>query len=122
MQEKLRQQLDVAVMVRFQVIRGGLRQRTGNYIYSGSRCHDFGWRFRQTYCGGLSGEVPSTMIAEVAEGKWDQQIEATWHDSASAEHWYRYEKDYGRDDPEPEPDDDGSWQRIGGWKYPVRRH
>ena len=35
---------------------------------------------------------------------------ATWHDAASAEHWYRHEKDYG---------DDGDDE---GWFYEEEEH
>lgn len=113
-------QVDDAVMARFREIRAGLRERTGNYIYSGGRCQNLGWRFRQRFR--LRSEV-EPVATEIESGLWDSEIEATWHGAASAEHWYRYEKDYGRDDPEPECDPDvinGTHYRIGGVKCAKR--
>lgn len=58
--------------------------------YDGNRCkpENLGWRFQQ-YFGNPSDPQ------EVLDGEWDEQIVATYHEAASAEHWYRYEKDWG---------------------------
>ena len=59
------------------------------YCYDGHRCEaeSLGWRFRQSH-----GDVA---ISEIEAGKWDEQIAATYHEAASSEYWYRYEKDWG---------------------------
>lgn len=108
--------VNIAVAERFNAIRHTFRYREGDYLYDGSRCSpgELGWRFRQTLSlflhqpGGLQWEPPAALIGEIAAGQHDKIIEATWHDAASAEHWYRYEKDYGQPD-EPDwdfPDDE----------------
>lgn len=95
-------------------IRPRLKQRDGEYLYGGCRARpeELGWRFRQNLSlylkqpGGLCWEPPTEVVGQVEAGEHDALIEATWHDAASAEWYYRYEKDYGRDDPEPELFDD----------------
>lgn len=88
--------LDVAVEKRFNEIKGSLSERPDNecktgfgHVYDGSRClpQNLGWRFRQAF-----GAVdPKEIIA----GEFDTEIEETWHEAASSEHWYMYEKDWG---------------------------
>jgi hypothetical protein len=62
------------------------------YVYDGNRCEadSLGWRFRQSH-----GDFPTTAILE---GLCDEQIAATFHEAAGAEHWYMYEKDWGYDE------------------------
>ncbi len=106
----LRQQVDDAVAARFLAIRKGLKRRTGDYLYDGHRClpEELGWRFRQNLSlklhepGGLAWNPYPELPAEIEEGKHDGKIEHTWHDGASAEWYYTHEKDYGRDEPEPD--------------------
>jgi hypothetical protein len=110
--------VDKAVAERFKAIRKTLKVRDGEFLYSGARCApDFlGWRFRQNLSlelaqpGGIGWEPPDTLAGEIAEGKHDAVIEATWHDAASAEWYYRFEKDYGRDEPEPDYMDEDSYE------------
>lgn len=60
----------------------------GEYLYGGSRTMpaNLGWRFLQNY-----GEP--TFEALMA-GEYDEHLIANYHDAASAEHWYRYEKQW----------------------------
>lgn len=100
--------VEQAVATRFLAIRYRLVQREGDYLYGYPRTypHNLGWRFRQNLSlklkepGGVQWPGYPELPAEIAAGKHDEMVEATWHDAASAEHWYRYEKDYGRDEPE----------------------
>jgi len=79
----------VAIALRAAVIVSSFEHQEGSFVYDGNRCDpaNLGWRFVQYY-----GAPP---ISELFEGKWDQELEATYHDAASAEHWYRHEKDWG---------------------------
>lgn len=107
-QDYARRLVDEAVAWRFQLLE--IRRRTGDYCYDDRRCSpdELGWRFRQRVFrvnGGpqLSGAglyaVPTAaMPDEIRAGKWDAEIEATLHDAASAAWFYRYEKEYGRDE------------------------
>jgi hypothetical protein len=85
-----------AVASRFQAIRGGLKPKTGDVIYEGGRTapSELGWRFRQSVLGWIGATVPADMPKAVLEGKFDAEIEATWHDAARAQHWYTYEKQW----------------------------
>lgn len=79
-----------AVAARFQAIQHRLVQGPEiGVAYDGNRClpKNLGWRFAQSH-----GEPDST---EILAGKWDAEIEDTWHKAARAEHWYRHEKDWG---------------------------
>ena len=82
-------EFDSAVAARFTEIQSTLVKRTGDFLYSGTRTlpECLGWRLRQNF--------GSCDVADVAAGAIDDQIAETWHAAASAEHWYRYEKDYG---------------------------
>ena len=84
-----REMLKRAVADRFAVIRDTLVQKQGDYVYSGNRCHaeELGWRFIQSH-----GMIDAQ---EIRDGKHDEKVTATWHEAASAEHWYMYEKDWG---------------------------
>jgi hypothetical protein len=102
--------VDRAVSDRAREIRSQWRQKDGDYVYTGHRTglDNLGWRFRQTFYNGQMtdaegraglGATPyPEMVAEIYTGKHDRLIEATWHDAASAEWYYKYEKDYGRDE------------------------
>lgn len=94
--------VDAAVAERFKAIRPTLvekkrgepnslngRESFDEYCYDGCRTEpdSLGWRFAQYH-----GEPP---VAEIAAGKWDKEIEWTWHEAASSEYWYRHEKDWG---------------------------
>lgn len=81
-----------AVADRFRFLLPYLRQKEGEYIYDGNRCapENLGWRVRQIY--------NTSRIEYVLNGMIDDQIIATWHEAASAEHWYTREKDWGWED------------------------
>ena len=59
------------------------------YCYDGNRCkpESLGWRFEQMF--------GSPEPQEILDGKWDAEIEETYHEAADSEYWYRYEKDWG---------------------------
>lgn len=120
-QKELRAELDRAVMARFAIIRPRFQQRTGDYLYSS---HNWAWRFRQNHSqsdatglAGLCGIIPDTMPTEVALGQWDSQIEETWHDEASARYFYRYEKDWGREEEEDKEDEEEKERGRGRGKF-----
>lgn len=60
------------------------------FCYDGNRCEadNLGWRTRQTVGFELSPE-------QIAAGEYDESIVIGFHEAASSEHWYRYEKDWG---------------------------
>jgi len=60
-----------------------------DYCYDGNRCkpENLGWRFQQSF--------GSPEPLQIEAGEFDAQIEATYHEAAGAEYWYRYEKDWG---------------------------
>jgi len=81
-----------AVARRFEKIRHteAFQPKEGDYCYDGNRtqAENIGWRSAQT-----SGfEVPP---AKVEAGFYDEAIAKGFHEAASAEHYYRYEKDWG---------------------------
>lgn len=78
-----------AVAQRMAAILLTIDEKEGYHLYGGHRCQpeNLGWRFIQSY-----GEPDPQ---EILDGKWDAQIEANYHDAASAEYYYRYEKDWG---------------------------
>lgn len=108
-QDYARRLVDEAVAERFQQLT--IQRRTGDYCYLDRRCspENLGWRFRQRVFevnggpqlsgAGLCAVPKASMPNEIRDGKWDAEIEATLHDAARAANWYRYEKDYGRDEP-----------------------
>jgi hypothetical protein len=81
--------VDDAVARRFRVIRSRLTPRGAGHCYDGRRTRpeSLGWRFAQYY-----GTPPD---GDVLAGAYDAAIEATWHDAADAEHYYRHDKDWG---------------------------
>jgi len=90
--------IDKVVAERIKQIGPGLRRRHGDYIYDGNRCRpeNLGWRVLQNHRFAPKFLDRGEIVAkDVLSGKWDDLIEHTWHDAASAEHWYRYEKDWG---------------------------
>lgn len=80
-----------AVQDRFEQLLPGLEQNQGDYCYDGNRCtpREVSWRV---------GIIEDMTPEQVTAGELDDCIVATWHERASAEHWYRYEKDWGWDD------------------------
>ncbi len=87
-----RDALDLAVERRFEIIRAAHEfdwKRDGDYCYDGNRTRgsELGWRLRQRF-GALDP-------VSVEAGTHDSEIAATFHESASAEYYYRYEKDWG---------------------------
>jgi len=104
----VQKQVDEAVAERFKQLI--IQQRSGDYLYGDHRCapEQLGWRFRQTvfavaggpqmYGTGLLAIPKASMPDEIRAGKWDAEIESTLHNAAAAGHWYRFEKDYGRDE------------------------
>jgi len=57
--------------------------------YDGNRCkpENLGWRFQQMH--------GSPDAQAILDGGYDLLIVETYHEAASSEHWYRYEKDWG---------------------------
>jgi hypothetical protein len=101
--------LKVAIAKRAASLIPTFVQRSGGYCYDGNRCRaeNLGWRFiqniacsRYTPAPGasigpveLSGKnLPEPTPEAVERGEFDAVIEATFHDAASAEHYYRFEK------------------------------
>ena len=60
------------------------------FCYDGNRCRaeNLGWRARQETDSEKSPE-------QIAAGEYDEQIVIGYHEAASSEHWYRFEKDWG---------------------------
>jgi len=83
--------VDAAIAARFLLIRhgGNFTYRDGDFCYDGNRCkpESLGWRFVQTF--------GAPCVAEIKGGALDAEIAATYHEAAEAEHWYRFEKDWG---------------------------
>jgi hypothetical protein len=88
-----------AVAERFEHIKGGeaFAERDDShpeamfgYCYDGNRCRpeNLGWRSAQTVGFDMSPE-------QVEAGEYDDSIAVGFHEAASSEHWYRYEKDWG---------------------------
>jgi hypothetical protein len=88
-----------AVAERFEAIKGGeaFAERDAShpeamfgYCYDGNRCRaeNLGWRTAQTVGFELTPE-------QIAAGEYDEQIAIGFHEAASSEYWYRYEKDWG---------------------------
>ena len=114
--------VDEAVAERFLAIRSKFRERPGDYVYNGPRTapDQLGWRFRQNMSlamhdpRGLAWPCYPQLPDEIARGQHDRMIEHTWHDAASAEHYYLYEKDYGCfDEPEYPNEDDLTEKETG---------
>ncbi len=91
-----RDALDEAVAARFDIIKGtdAFAHRDEDspgfgYCYDGNRTlgSELGWRFRQMH-GSLNPE-------EIERGTHDGLLAATYHEGASCEYYYRYEKDWG---------------------------
>ena len=64
--------------------------KAGEFCYDGNRCRaeNLGWRTAQTV--GYEASVD-----EIAAGNFDAEIAVGFHEAASSEHYYRYEKDWG---------------------------
>ncbi len=89
-----------AVAERFEAIKDGeaFAERDQNhpdshgfgFCYDGNRCRaeNLGWRTAQTVGFEKSPE-------EIAAGEYDSEIAVGWHEAASSEFYYRYEKDWG---------------------------
>ncbi len=60
------------------------------FSYDGNRteAENLGWRTRQTVGFEKSPE-------EIAAGEYDEEIVIGFHEAASSEYYYRYEKDWG---------------------------
>lgn len=86
-----------AVAERFKTIRSSFKPKAGSYLYGYSRtaAGNLGWRFIQNLNIPLRSERFVPDPKDILAGKYDAQIEATWHDAASAEDWYANEKDWG---------------------------
>lgn len=86
------------------------RQSLG-YCYDGNRTRpeNLGWRLLQAVelshleqpgagCMGSPAlknkKVPTPTVEAIEAGQFDEVIEITWHEAASAEYWYRYEKQW----------------------------
>lgn len=95
----MRNLLNKMVAKRFSQLQPYLRKKNGDYIYGRYRTkpENLGWRFRQTYYfrnGGLQHKPSLWLCLKVWLGFEDDLLEKVWHDAASAEHWYRYEKQW----------------------------
>lgn len=84
--------IEQAVAFRFSRIVGGLQRKQGEYVYDCNRCcaTQLGWRFLQMF-----GPFRNPAVDDIKAGRYDEQIEATWHEAASSQHWYQFEKDWG---------------------------
>lgn len=109
--EELAAAVDAAVAARFRAIKPTLTEKRGDYCYDGYRTspEELGWRFRQNMCIKSrdihTWQPHETMPVEIAAGKYDKEIEATWHSAAGASYFYQFEKDWGHpDDVEPAED------------------
>lgn len=89
-----------AVAERFEAIKGGeaFAERDTDpdgfgFCYDGHRCQaeNLGWRTRQTVGFDMTPD-------QIAAGEYDEQIAIGYHEAASTEHWYRFEKDWGHED------------------------
>lgn len=90
-----------AVAERFEAIKGSeaFAERTDineygtGFCYDGNRCRpeNLGWRTAQTVGFENSPE-------EIAAGEYDEQIAIGFHEAASSEYYYRYEKDWGHEE------------------------
>lgn len=78
-----------AIAQRAMVLIPKITPKTGEHCYDGNRCkpENLGWRFQQ--------EIGSPEPQEILDGKWDEEIEDIYHHSANAEHYYRFQKDWG---------------------------
>ncbi len=67
----------------------GHRDIGSGYCYDGNRTEpeNLGWRFAQYY-----DHITSE---EIASGEYDEAVIWTYHEAASSEYYYRYEKDWG---------------------------
>jgi hypothetical protein len=81
--------LKAAIAVRLTALIPAIKQKEGDYCYDGNRCkpENLGWRFQQ--------EIGHPSLDEVKAGKWDDEVEWTYHHAANAEHYYRFQKDWG---------------------------
>jgi hypothetical protein len=81
-----------AVAARFLLIKDNesFAHRDDGFCYDGNRteAENRGWRARQTVGFALPSE-------QVAAGDYDEQIVIAFHEAASSEYYYRYEKDWG---------------------------
>lgn len=97
-------ELDEVVAKRFEKIKDGeaFAERDAShpdshgmgFCYDGNRCRpeSLGWRFRQMHGRATDSNLN---LGEIKSGLWDEQIAATYHEAASSEYYYRYEKDWG---------------------------
>ena len=79
-----------AIAARLTQIVGGITEGDSKeFAYDGNRCkpENLGWRFQQWF------GAPNPQ--EILDGKWDAELEQTYHDAAGAEYYYRHEKDWG---------------------------
>lgn len=97
--------LNSIAQARFEKILPTLAELEGDYVYDGSRCsppnvadrysgNAFRKNFRQPWRGWLGKLHYVWACLSTWLGWQDKKIEATWHERASAEHWYLYEKDW----------------------------
>jgi len=86
--------LKTAVERRATVLIPSWTKRVGDYLYNGNRTmpRNLGWRFAQRFA---MRKLDQPTPKEVLQGKFDDDLEATWHEAASSEHYYAYEKDWG---------------------------
>jgi hypothetical protein len=70
-------------------------------LYDGNRTapESIAWRFEQnyrdTFWTAVANRGTSAIRDEILQGLWDTALIDTYHDAASSEYWYRYEKDWG---------------------------
>jgi len=81
-----------AVAARFLNIKGdaSFAERDESFCYDGHRTNpeNLGWRSRQIVGFEMSPD-------EIAAGDYDEAIVLGFHEAASSEYYYRYEKDWG---------------------------
>jgi hypothetical protein len=89
-------QLKAAIAERFKAIKHSIPQKSGDYLYSGNRCEpeNLGWRLLQNfYRFPVVKDLPS--VEDIFYGRIDEEIISTYHEAASCEWYYTYEKDWG---------------------------
>jgi hypothetical protein len=82
----------LAVSARFLLIKNSeaFSERSSGFCYDGNRteAENLGWRTSQSVGFELTPE-------QIAAGEYDSQIAEGFHEAASSEYYYRYEKDWG---------------------------
>jgi hypothetical protein len=94
------QELRKQIAERFESLLPTFTKKDGDYIYGERRTSpDDVAYYMLNHMFGVTGhcqilELDWDMPSDVSSGKYDEAIKDKWHDRASAEHWYTYEKEW----------------------------